>query len=266
VDREASRVDGPPPSDKGGDDTVRLAAERELVERLGRVKALAIRPLLRRSQRLLPIRENSKTPAVTLFDEYRRLLEVVTPTLVERGVLRTNGDAVYLRHAELRQVLAGADGPGPDELGRRVSAYQRCLALRLPELIELRPGSVRPLPTEFMIERGLLPPATEDVSDELTGMAVSPGSLTATAWVMHEPDDDFEPGGVVVTHSTDPGWIGVLASAGAVVLDTGGMLCHGAIVARELGIPAVVGVKTGVERITPGSTITVDGSAGVVLL
>ena len=83
---------------------------------------------------------------------------------------------------------------------------------------------------------------------------------------MHEPDDDFEPGGVLVTHSTDPGWIGVLASAGAVVLDTGGMLCHGAIVARELGIPAVVGVKTGVERITSGSTITVDGSAGVVRL
>jgi pyruvate,water dikinase len=264
VGREASRLDTPPAGQ--GDDTVRLAAEQELVERLGRVKAAFIKPLVRRSQRLLPIRENGKTPAVTLFDEYRRLLEAVAPTLVERGVLRSEADAVYLRHAELRQVLAGADGPGPDELARRVAAYERCLALQLPELIELRPASVRPLPTEFMVERGLLPPEAETVSDELAGFAVSPGSLTATAWVMHEPDDDFEPGGVLVTHSTDPGWIGVLASAGAVVLDTGGMLCHGAIVARELGIPAVVGVKTAVERITPGSTITVDGSAGVVRL
>ena len=67
-----------------------------------------------------------------------------------------------------------------------------------------------------------------------------------------------------LARTVDPGWAPVLACAGAIVLDIGGVLSHGAMVARELGIPCVVNVKVGTERAVSGTKVTVDGSAGEV--
>src|SRR5205085_2260449 len=81
------------------------------------------------------------------------------------------------------------------ELERRRSAHARCLELDLPELIEAGPGWIRPLDDEFFSARGMLPPAkSEDVTDKLTGIAASPGVVTAMARVLLDPTDDFEPG------------------------------------------------------------------------
>ena len=97
-------------------------------------------------------------------------------------------------------------------------------------------------------------------------MAASPGRVTATARVLLDPFDDFEPGDIVFAKTVDPGWAPVLSCAGAVVLDIGGVMSHGAVVARELGIPCVVNVKAGTEVVRTGATVTVDGSTGEVLL
>jgi pyruvate,water dikinase len=79
------------------------------------------------------------------------------------------------------------------------------------------------------------------------------------------PDsDDFAPGEVLVASTVDPGWAPLLAVAGAVVLDIGGELSHGAMVARELGIPCVVNVKSGTRLIESGDVVCVDGSDGTV--
>ena len=74
----------------------------------------------------------------------------------------------------------------------------------------------------------------------------------------------LEPGEILVAPSTDPGWTPLFLTAGGLVMEMGGMMSHGAVVAREYGIPAVVGVPGATERIETGATITVDGSAGVV--
>jgi pyruvate,water dikinase len=81
---------------------------------------------------------------------------------------------------------------------------------------------------------------------------------------MATPFDDFDPGDIVVANTVDPGWSPVLACAGAIVLDLGGTMSHGVVVARELGIPAVVNVRLGTSLIESGSTIVVDGDAGTV--
>ena len=73
-----------------------------------------------------------------------------------------------------------------------------------------------------------------------------------------------EPGEVLVAPSTDPGWTPLFLTAGALVMEMGGMMSHGAVVAREYGIPAVVGVPDATGRITTGEHVTVDGSAGTV--
>jgi pyruvate,water dikinase len=103
-------------------------------------------------------------------------------------------------------------------------------------------------------------------ADKLAGIGASPGRVEGTARVLLDPFGDFEPGDILFAKTVDPGWAPVLSCAGAVVLDMGGLLSHGAVVARELGIPCVVNVKAGTKLARSGSTVTVDGSAGEVLL
>lgn len=94
------------------------------------------------------------------------------------------------------------------------------------------------------------------------GIAAAPGTLTGTARVLADPYGDFDAGDILFARTVDPGWAPILACAGAVVLDIGGVLSHGAVV----GIPCVVNVKVGTDMAVSGSTVTVDGSAGEVHL
>jgi len=91
--------------------------------------------------------------------------------------------------------------------------------------------------------------------------------VTAVARVVRSPHGaPLEPGEILVAPSTDPGWTPLFLTAGGLVMEMGGMMSHGAVVAREYGIPAVVGVAGATERIATGQRITVDGSAGTVAL
>jgi pyruvate,water dikinase len=245
---------------------IRADAEAELDRRVGRIKRALVHILLSRSRKFMAIRENGKIPIVRVFDDTRRLLAAVAPALIDAGVLGAPEDMCFLRYQELRGVLSGDGGPGIGELERRRSAHEHCLELDLPELVEAGPGWLRPLDDTFFIGRGMLPPATaETITGKLAGMAASPGRVTATARVLVNPFDDFEPGDILVAKTVDPGWAPLLSCAGAVVLDIGGVMSHGAVVARELGIPCVVNVKAGTEVLQTGTTVTVDGSTGEVL-
>jgi pyruvate,water dikinase len=104
--------------------------------------------------------------------------------------------------------------------------------------------------------------------DALKGVAASPGRVTATARVLYGPEDfdQMQVGDVLVASITTPAWTPLFARAAAVVTDIGGPLSHGSIVAREYGIPAVLGTGVATRRIRSGQVITVDGSAGVVTL
>lgn len=246
---------------------IRIRAEVELAARVSKIKLPLVKLALRRSQTMMASRENGKVPVVLLWDEIRRLLSAVAPRLVERGVLPDLGGIHFLRHQELRAVLRGDAGPGIEEIERRREAHRRCLALDLPELTEVGPGWIRPLDDAFIRARGLLPP--EKLAADATrlhGIAAAPGAVTGTARVLFDPFDEFEAGDILFARTVDPGWAPVLACAGAVVLDIGGVLSHGAVVARELGVPCVVNVKVGTERAVSGTTVTVDGSAGEVVL
>jgi phosphohistidine swiveling domain-containing protein len=246
---------------------VRAAAEAELAGRVPKVKLPLVKAALKKSQAMMASRENGKLPAVLLWDELRRLLSAAGPRLVQRGVLPATDAIHFLRHQELRAVLRGDPGPGSAEIERRREAHRRCLALDLPELVEVGPGWIRPLDDAFIRARGMLPP--EKLAPDVTrlhGIAAAPGTVTGTARVLFDPFDEFEAGDVLFARTVDPGWAPVLACAGAVVLDIGGVLSHGAVVARELGVPCVVNVKVGTGRAVSGTTVTVDGSAGEVVL
>ncbi len=99
----------------------------------------------------------------------------------------------------------------------------------------------------------------------LVGSPASAGVVTSRARVVLDPvGAHLEPGEILVAPSTDPGWTPLFLTAGGLVMEMGGSNSHGAVVAREYGIPAVVGVPDATARITSGQLITVDGAAGSV--
>ena len=110
-----------------------------------------------------------------------------------------------------------------------------------------------------------------DEADEaqgvLRGTPASPGRVTAKARVILDPTGaHLAPGEILVAPSTDPGWTPLFLTAGGLVMEMGGAISHGAVVAREYGIPAVVGVAGAIERISTGQQITVDGAAGKIII
>jgi pyruvate,water dikinase len=108
--------------------------------------------------------------------------------------------------------------------------------------------------------------AEEQAGEVLKGVAASAGQVTGTARVLLGPEDfgQMQPGDILVAEITTPAWTPLFAMAAGVVTDIGGPLSHGSIVAREYGIPAVLGTGVATQRIRSGQTVTVDGSAGTV--
>jgi phosphoenolpyruvate synthase/pyruvate phosphate dikinase len=110
--------------------------------------------------------------------------------------------------------------------------------------------------------------AEEQTGDVLKGVAASPGQVTAPARVLRGPEDfgQMQPGDILVAEITTPAWTPLFAIAAGVVTSVGGPLSHSSIVAREYGIPAVLGTGVATQRIRSGQVVTVDGSAGTVSL
>ena len=98
-----------------------------------------------------------------------------------------------------------------------------------------------------------------------SGQAASAGAVTAQATVVLDPHEArLEPGRILVCPSTDPGWTPLFLTAGGLVMEMGGANSHGAVVAREYGIPAVVGVPGATDAISTDDEVTVDGTSGTV--
>ncbi len=185
--------------------------------------------------------------------------------MVEAGTFLTPEDTYFLVTDELDQAIAARrSGKALPELGR--------LASERRELREARkrhhpPGTV---PDEASNVPGIRFKETQirndESSDAMRGFAVSSGRITAPASVILGPAefDRMAPGSILVSPLTTPAWTQLFAHAVGLVTDMGSILAHGSIVAREYGIPAVLGVGTGTKRIEHGQMITIDGDAGTV--
>jgi pyruvate,water dikinase len=210
---------------------------------------------LRRAHALVGLRESPKFLLVVALGVMRDQLQQVGRELASGGVISQADDVFFLDLRDARRGLAGEDLR--DLVADRREAYEMELRRRhIPRLL-LSDGT----------EPEAVAAAVDRPDGALAGSPASAGTVTGQARVVLDPvGAHLEPGEILVAPSTDPGWTPLFLTAGGLVMEMGGSNSHGAVVAREYGIPAVVGVPEATQKISTGQLITVDGAAGLVSL
>lgn len=206
----------------------------------------------------------------------RRALREAERRLLAHGRLSAEGDVFELELDEVLALLRSGTGPDAAEIARRRDERSLWAGLSAPERLG---------PEEGDPPFHLFPPNLARITDvvltvvssmeaskaspPLSGTGVGTGTYRGTARVVHDVNEalgNLEPGDVLVARYTAPTYNAVIAIAGALVVEEGGLLCHAAVIARELGIPAVVGTRDAMQRIPDGSTVEVDTARGTVAL
>lgn len=201
--------------------------------------------------------------------QLRRTAVEVGNRLAEAGVIDSLEDVFFLLEDEVSETLRALPDLDRRELvEQRRDSFARAQVTEAPKFVGAPPLSEAPPPNPLELAFGKLfggpPPAAEGT--ELRGHPGSPGTTRGTARLITSiaDADRLEPGDILVAPATAPPWTPLFAFASAVVTDSGGMLSHCAVVAREYSIPAVVGCGDATTRISDGQTIEVDGNEGVV--
>jgi len=239
----------PSPEQRHRDNVARRqAAQRRLPETLrqwgGSCLMEDVAAELADAQRMLPYRENGKHYLMMGYETIRQVL-------VELGRRWNLGrDVFFLKFDELG-AYENAPQRYAERIGTRKVRWLSAKRLELPDVIDSNELESLGLPRQY------------DAAAELTGEPIAPGVATGTARIVFDPEQaaDASTDYVLVCPSTDPGWTALFVQARALVVEQGGMLSHGAIVARDFGIPAVV-CRDATRRIPEGTTIRVDGNRG----
>jgi phosphoenolpyruvate synthase/pyruvate phosphate dikinase len=221
----------------------------------GRRKTRKFLAMTRRLQNFAGYREYPKYLMMRHYLILKQALLAEAATLVESGVLGRADDVHYLSFEEFREAVRTGE-VDPDLITRRRARFDADARLTPPRIItsdgEVPAGSYE----DTRAPAGTLP-----------GIAASAGTVEGRARIVPDlTNADVEPGDILVTTFTDPGWTPIFLSVSGVVTEVGGAMTHGAIVAREYGLPAVVGVEDATRRIRDGQRIRVDGTAGYVQL
>ena len=234
------------------------AKEQEVLERLrtlpdGKRKAEETKRMIDRVRTFIGYREYPKYGMVSRYFVYKQALLEEAERLVQAHVLRESEDIFYLRFEELQDVVRTNTVDGR-MIQQRKDAFRSDEALTPPRVLtsdgEVIAGAYR----------------RDDVpAGALVGLAVSAGTIEGRARVIHDmAEADLDVGDILVTTSTDPSWSPLFVTIAALVTEVGGQMTHGAVIAREYGLPAVVGVEHATELILDGQRIRVHGTEGYV--
>lgn len=265
--RAYARDGGEPPRARAARQAeARRAAVAELAARAGGpVARAAFARLLRATHAAIALRERARLEQARLYRRLRGVVLALGARLADRGLLEAADDAWFLSWQELDGLASG--GSLDPRGAAAVAALRRSRhALHpgaLPEVLHVAPGEVHPLEAT-----GAAPPAAPRPAPRgartLVGTPGAPGRVTAPARVLEHVGEAgrLARGDVLVVAQTDPGWAAALFLAGGLVVERGGLLSHGAIVAREYGLPSVLGVAGATRAIPDGARVTVDGDAG----
>jgi len=234
------------------------AKEQELLERVrvlpdGERKAVEAKQMIDRVRTFIGYREYPKYGMVSRYFVYKRALLEEAGRLVQAQVLREREDIFYLTFQELHTVVR-TNQVDPQLISQRKDEFRSYQALTPPRVLtsdgEVAAGAYR----------------RDDVpAGALIGLPVSAGTIEGRARVILDlADADLEPGDILVTAYTDPSWSPLFVAITGLVTEVGGLMTHGAVIAREYGLPAVVGVEQATRLIQNGQRIRVHGTDGYV--
>jgi pyruvate,water dikinase len=270
--RAYARLDSPSPTES----MQRQAAERELeTERVldelrGRVVsrrapvsyALLLQTLLPWTQAAIRYRERVRLKQALLYSRCRHIALALGDALVRRELITSSDDVFFLTADELIEMASGGAilprATRATVLARRAE-HQHVSTMAPPDSFALPEGECYSTVT-------VADTIVADDSAVMRGTPACGGRARGRATILSSAAEAerLSQGDVLVTRQTDPGWGPVFFLISGLVIERGGMLSHGAIIAREFGIPCVIGVKRAMERIPAGATIDVNGDSGVV--
>jgi pyruvate,water dikinase len=232
--------------------------EQELLERLrslpdGEQKAEEAKRMIDRVRTFIGYREYPKYGMVSRYFVYKQALLAEAGRLMQAHVLREKEDIFYLTFQELHDVVR-ANHVDDELISQRKDAFNSYQALAPP----------RVLTSDGEVIAGTY--GRVDVpAGALVGLPVSAGTIEGRARViLNTAEADFEVGDILVTAYTDPGWTPVFFAIAGLVTEVGGLMTHGAVIAREYGLPAVVGVEQATQLIRDRQRIRVNGTDGYV--
>lgn len=231
---------------------------RDLLQRVeklprGKIKAHKTRKMIKILRNLAGYREYPKYAFMQRLLIYKQALLQEADELVGKGVLREKEDIYYLYFSELGKVIRG-ERPDYDVISGRKAEYQAYDRLKPPRVMTSEGEAISGQQRDDAVLHGALP-----------GIPASSGMAEGRARVVLRMEDaDLEEGDILVTLFTDPSWSPLFVSVKGLVTEVGGTMTHGAIVAREYGIPAVAGVENATGMIKDGQRIRVNGTKGLV--
>jgi pyruvate,water dikinase len=245
----------------------REQATEQLLARARGLRGWTVRKAFNWATSLAQVREDSIASIGLAYPRLRELLKELGHRMARAGAISQPADIFWLEEAEIEDRLDALDQ------GDRLESMQKAINNR--KKIRQAEQKVMP-PTQLPYSKTymgipidvFIPGEGGHEGDRLKGVGASGGKVTGIACVLHGPEDfdQMQQGSILVAKLTTPAWTPLFAMAGGVVTDIGGPLSHGSIVAREYGIPAVLGTVAATRIIQSGQKITVDGDAGYVTL
>ncbi|HMH32326.1 MAG TPA: phosphoenolpyruvate synthase, partial [Puia sp.] len=235
-----------------------LKKEQELLDRLnqlpdGEQKAKETKRMIDLVRNLSGYREYPKYSMVSRYFVYKQALLKEAEQLVQANVIHEKEDIYYLSFEELHEVVR-TNKPDYEIINKRKDEYKLYEKLTPPRVIT-SDGEI--ITGKYKQEN--LP------AEAIAGLAVSSGVIVGRARVILNMEDaDLEDGDILVTAFTDPSWTPLFVSIKGLVTEVGGLMTHGAVIAREYGLPAVVGVENATKLIKDGQRIRVHGTEGYV--
>lgn len=228
----------------------RLAAVQELLSGLSLPRRAFARAVLFATRAFFPLRETGKATLLHAIDVCRASSRVVAEDMVRRGELADAADIAYLT---VEEIVNDRKADWKAVTAKRRAQRDEYLKVDLPQTWEGVP------------KVGVIAEMTDDENTEITGLGASHGVVEGLVRIVRDPAEaDLDEGEILVCATSDPSWSALFLVAGAVVVDVGGPLSHGAIVARELGIPAVINTRNAIRVLKDGDYVRVDGTAGAV--
>ncbi len=227
---------------------------KEILAPLPFWKSFILLRILKMGRRGLSTREYAKSEAMHILVPLRTAYLKIGAAFVSRGLMDNRQDIFMLSRKEINKILSERTDMRL-EIENRTKKFENYSKLEMPEFFP-----------DHKMNMGSAKDESVDGKLVLKGLAVSHGKVRGIARVIADIKDIYrlQPGDILVTDHTDPGWTPVFITIGGVITNIGGLLSHAAIVAREYGLPAVMNVKNATKAIKDGQIIFLDGNTGII--